>query len=105
MSAIELSKGSIAKFINGIADAAASKELSLILVQVLEIKEDLNTNPPTTIFVYLWRDLCRVSDGVNSCRTILKSRPLKEIKRFDVVILNPSKVAYIKGLYFSTQPI
>jgi len=52
---IELSKGIIAKFVSGIMETATNKELSPILLQVLEIKEDESTNPPTTIFVYLWR--------------------------------------------------
>lgn len=100
MATIELSKGEIARFISGIQESTKNKDMSPMLVQVLDIMEDYKSSPPAILFVYLWRDF-RLSDGITSCRAIFKMGELdilNDIKQYDVVILSISKIAYINGM-------
>jgi len=92
----ELTKGAIARFMHGYKDIS-----NFILVQVIDLKEDKSATPSKTIFVYLNLYL-RLSDGINSCRAIIKledKEALKKIKVFDVIVLEAKDLAYANGLY------
>lgn len=93
----ELAKGSIAKFMDGHAEPS-----SPTLVQVIDLKEDKNTNPPTTILVYFFNSPRRLSDGVSSCRAIVKTEDAEAVSRvriFDVIDLELRDLVYANGLY------
>jgi hypothetical protein len=92
----ELSKGAIAKFMHGHIGSS-----NPTLVQVIDLKEDKSIDPSTTIFVYLGIYF-RLSDGINSCRAIIKledKEELKKIRIFDVIVLESNDLAYVNGLY------